>query len=524
MAYIELIVWALTAILIVVPAASVRGENVVRWVSAVGMIRWEPTNLDDPTSTGLAQVYEGLTLTDSDLTLHPALATDWVLVRPDMWRFHLRPGVRFHDGTTLTARDVAFSLERGRGKGSDYAIFITNVAAVTATADDTVEITTKRPDLLLPVKLRRMPIIPEAWALRHGAALPARLDDSSAYTFAHANGTGPFMLESFEPGRRTVLVRNPNWWGSAAYPRDIDRIVWTIETDPERRLALLVGGEADFLQDPPLDRLDRLRNTPGIKLTSMDVLSTVFLGLDLGSAELRTSDVKGRNPFADRRVRQAVYQAIDVAALVTKAVNGLGKPAGMMTAPGTNGYDPELDRRLPYDPERARALLAEAGYPGGFAVRLDCPPHRRSPCEEIAAQLAGVGLRVVADIPPYPVFRQRVTDRASDFYLSADHPGMTLDSGESFHDLYYQARPHWLAAPGYADPVTEGLIERIDGEVSTPVRDALIDQTWRRVLDDIVVVPLYHTVWVWAMRDWLDVPPHALPWPLFRQARLATSR
>jgi peptide/nickel transport system substrate-binding protein len=253
------------------------------------------------------------------------------------------------------------------------------------------------------------------------------------------------MLESFEPGRRTVLVRNPDWWGWAEYQHDIDRIVWTVESDPERRLALLVGGETDFLHDPPLDRLDQLRGAPGIKLARISLLATELLGLDQGSAELRTSDVKGRNPFADHRVRQAVYQGIDIERLIAKQ-GGLGEPAGMVAAPGTNGYNPELDRRLPHDPGRARALLSEAGYPDGFSVRLDCPPQRRQSCEEVATQLTEVGLRVTADVQPFEVYRQRLASRATDFYVTLDYAGMTLDSAELFHDLYYHAHPHWVNA------------------------------------------------------------------------------
>jgi peptide/nickel transport system substrate-binding protein len=365
-----------------------------------------------------------------------------------------------------------------------------------------------------------MSILSKGWAERNGVALPARSGDTSAYTFAHENGTGPFMLESFEPGGRTVLVKNPDWWGSKQYPHGIDRIVWTAEPDPEQRLKLLLGGEADFLQDPPRDRLDLLKDVSGVRLVRMSLLSTVFLGFDQGSAELRTSDVKGENPFADRRVREAVYRAIDAGALVARAQSGLGELAGMIATAGTNGYDPELDQRLPYDPGRARALLAEAGYPDGLAVRLDCAPHRREVCLEVAAQLAAVGVRATPDIQPFAMWRQRVTDRETDFYLSADGAGMTLDSTEVLRDLFYRPHPSWLLVPGYADPTLDMLLERIDGEVSSPIRDALLEQAWRRVLDDIAVIPLYHPVVVWAMRDTLDLRPHALAWPLFRQARL----
>jgi ABC-type transport system substrate-binding protein len=131
---------------------------------------------------------------------------------------------------------------------------------------------------------------------------------------------------------------------------------------------------------------------------------------------------------------------------------------------------------------------------------------------------------VAVDVQPHPVWRQRIADRATDFYLSGDQAGLTLDSAEIFRHLFYSARPFWEITSGYADPALDALVERIDGEVSSPVRDALIEQAWRKVLDDIPVVPLYHAVAVWAMREGLEVPPHALPWPLFRQARWMGAR
>ena len=513
----------LAAALAVPGVAPARAENMVRWTSTVGMPAWEPAANNTPTSNGMAQVYEGLTLTGADLALRPALATAWTLVRPDTWRFELRRDMRFHDGAPLTAADVAFSLDRARGEGSDFAIYLTDITAVTAADEHTVEVATKRPDPLLPMKLRRVPILSKTWAEQHGVMRPARPGDTSTYVFAHANGTGPFKLESFEPGGRTVLVRNPDWWGRAEYPHNIDRIVWAAEPDAAKRLGLLLGGETDFLQDPPLDRLDRLRDAPGVKLVRMGVLGTDFLGLDQASAALRTSDVKSRNPFADRRVRQAVYQAIDVEALIAKARGGLGVPAGMLAPPGANGYSPELDRRPPYDLARAKALLDEAGYANGFDIRLDCVTSRRETCEELAAQLAKVGLRVTADAVPFDVYRQRVAGRATDFYVTYDGAGMTLDSVEMLRDIYF-SRPHWVGATGYADPGVDAVIEKIDGETSKPARDALIEQVWRTVLDQVVVVPLYHPVTVWAMRDTLELPGHALPWPTFFQAHLIGQR
>jgi peptide/nickel transport system substrate-binding protein len=319
-----------------------------------------------------------------------------------------------------------------------------------------------------------------------------------------------------------VLVRNPDWWGLGYYPHNIDRIIWTPEPDAGRRLAMLLNDQVDFLQDPPLDQLNRLHGMPGIKLEQANSLLTILLGFNQGKAELATSDVKGHNPFADRRVREAIYRGIDVERLIQRALGGLAVPAGMVEAPGVNGYEPELDRRLPYDAERAKALLAEAGYPDGFSVRLDCLELRREPCPELTAQLARLGLRVTLEVEPLEQFKQRMATRTADFYLLGEGSGFTLDSAEPLRELFDSRHSIWLAGSGYANPTFDALLDAIDAELSTVVRDALIEQAWRIVLDDIVVVPLYRPLRVWAMRDRFDMPSGPQFWPLFRQARLTS--
>ena len=191
------------------------------------------------------------------------------------------------------------------------------------------------------------------------------------YATRHANGTGPFMLEAFEPRGGWVMVRNPAWWGTAEYPHNIDRVVHVAKADPEN-VAALLDGELDLLQIPPYWALDQIRGNPGLKLAYRTKLHTLFFGLDLGSTELRSSNIKGKNPFKDKRVRQAMAHAIDLGPILQNLMGELFIPAGMIVAPGVNGYAPELDQPLPYDPERAKALLVEAGYPDGFSVTLDC--------------------------------------------------------------------------------------------------------------------------------------------------------
>ena len=224
------------------------------------------------------------------------------------------------------------------------------------------------------------PIMSKAWTERHGAgAAIAAGDDRWDYVETHANGTGPFVLEEFEPGERTVLVRNANWWGLAQHPHNIDRIVQTRVADPagapscclhaRSTCSSAAGGPARA------DRRHAGPESPEGREQSNDALPR----LRPGEPRAQVLERQGRNPFADRRVRQAFYQGIDIGRII-EALHGLAVPAGMLIWPKGIGWSEELDRRLPYDPAKAKALLAEAGYPEGFDVRFDCPANREPAC------------------------------------------------------------------------------------------------------------------------------------------------
>lgn len=376
-------------------------ENVLRWASAGGALTADPHAYDEgPTRAQTAQLYESLIGVDSNLNLEPRLAVAWRLVNPTTWEFELRPNVLFHDGTLLTAEDVVFSLARARAElPGSLAGSIESIAAVRAIGDQTVQIETRFPDPQLWDKVRPVYIMSEQWAKAHDARLPADVSAGEEnYASRHANGTGPFIFKEFEPNGRVVMVRNPEWWDPQRYPHKIGRIEYAPIAEPEARLAALLRGDLDLLTGPPFSALDRIAATPGLKLAQAPDLRTIWLG------ELRSSDIKGRNPFKDKRVRQAIYQAIDIEAIRKDVMRGRVLPAGMLVSPGAIGYAPELDRRLPYDPAAAKALLAEAGYGGGFSVTLDCPNNSHlindeAICRAIAAQLHKVGIAAAANPP-----------------------------------------------------------------------------------------------------------------------------
>jgi peptide/nickel transport system substrate-binding protein len=509
---------------VVAIASPAAAENVLRWASAGGALTADPHAYDENgTNNQLSQVYETLVGLASNLDVVPRLATSWRLVDPMTWEFELRPNVRFHDGTPFTAADVVFSIARARTElPSGFADRTESIADVQAIDEHTVRVATKFPAPQLYDNLRTIRIMSRRWADAHAARIPANPSAGEEnYASRHANGTGPFVLTEFETNGPVVMVRNPDWWGFERYPHNIDRIEFAPIADPEARLATLLHGDIDLLTDPPLAALDRIRSTPGLKLAQAPDLFTIYLGLDQGSDELRSSDIKGRNPFTDKRVRQAIYQAIDIEAIRKTVMEGLSIPAGMMVPPGVNGYAPDLDRRLPYDLQTARALLAAAGYAQGFSVTLDCPDNRyvndEAICRAIVAQLADVGIDVTVNAQPKQLIFAKVDNRESDFHLLGWAVSGTFDSSDVFFNLYRTGSGPNSA--GYANPRVDELIEKIGREMITYGRDAMIEEVWKLVLDDIAYIPLHHQVIVWAMRANLDLPLSPYNQPNFREAR-----
>jgi peptide/nickel transport system substrate-binding protein len=514
----------ISALLIVlaVSAEPAAAESVLRWASATEPLSFDPhAAYHQPTVAANSQVYEPLVDFNSSYEIEPALAVAWKLIDPTIWQFDLRQGVKFHDGTPFTAEDVVFSIKRALSETSDFKSAVSPIAAVAAVNDHTVRITTAAPNPILPDQLFQIFVMSKRWAEQHDAMIPAVYGEKLTYAENHANGTGPFKLVSFEVGVGSVMTRNPDWWGLGENPHNLDGIVHTVLKDPGERLHALLSGEVDFLSDPPLADLDQIEGTPGLKLERINETRTIFLGLDQGSPQLRSSDLAGENPFADRRVRQAVYQAIDEATIRDNIMSGLAVPAGIIIQPGVNGYAPELDTRLPFDPDGAKALLAAAGYPDGFAVTLDCPNDRyindEAICRAAAAMLGEVGIRVTVASRPmrdhFPMIKKRETDFymlgwGQSAYHSLDHFNMLVRSDGEYN------------ATSYANPRVDDLIHAIETALVSYARDAMIEEVWKTVRQDIVYVPFHHQVIVWAMRHQLELPVDPSNQPRFRLARL----
>jgi len=466
----------------------------------------------------LGNVYEPLVGRDRKLALTPALAIRWSNTSPTVWRFELRRGVRFHDGTPMTAADVVFSFQRAAGEGSDMRSYTASIKAVRAVVGDgggeAIEIETSAPFPILPEVISNVYIMSRAWCEANQASRPVdrRKGIENAASFK-ASGTGPFQLKERQPGTRTVLTRFAGYWSPLT--TNVTEVVFTPIGNDATRVAALLSGEIDLMEPVPLQDLERLKANPALKVQQGPELRTVFLGMDQQRDELLHSSVKGRNPFKDRRVRQAVYQAIDIEAIRTRVMRGAATPAALMLGPGVNGYPADLDRRLPYDPAAAKRLLAEAGYPSGFEVGMNCPNDRyvndARICQAIAANLARIGVRIHLQAEAKVTYFPKLLRRQTSFYLLGWTPG-TYDA----HDVLIAL----LATPNeqgqgqfnlgsYSNARVDALTAAVQSENDPTRRHALIREALELHAKDIGHIPLHQQALAWGMKKNIELvqPP-----------------
>ena len=395
-------VWFLRlAVLLLAVAASAPGNGnaaTLRWANDGDVQAMDPYTRNETFQLSfLANIYDPLIRRDRNLDLEPALATKWEQISPTVWRFHLRGGVKWQDGSPFTADDVVFSATRVRAQTSLLRTVLGLVREVRKVDELTVDFETKQTDPIFPQELTTWLIMSKSWAEKNNAAEPVNLASGQEnYAVRNTMGTGAFRLVLREPDRRTVLERNPDWWDKSE--SNVDRAEFNVISNPATRVAALLSGQIDMIYTVPPQDMDRIRSTQGLQLITGPELRTIFFGLDQWRDELLRSNIKGRNPLKDVRVREAFALAIDEQAIAARVMRGQAHPTWLMWGPGVNGYDPAQDVRPRADPVRAKALLAAAGYPDGFEVSLDCPNDRyvndEAICTAVVAMLARIGVKV----------------------------------------------------------------------------------------------------------------------------------
>ena len=471
--------------------------------------------------------YEPLVRRGKDMVLEPALAVRWEQPSPTVWRFHLRPNVKFSDGTPFTADDVIFSVNRSRAQGSNLQAVMGSVKEMRKIDDLTIEFETHAPNPILTQEITNFGIMSKAWAERNNATRPADLTSREEnFATRNAMGTGPFRLVSREPDRRTVIDRNPGWWDTPTH--NIERAELNIIANDATRVAALLSGEVDFVYTVPPQDVQRIGGTPNVRIIQGPELRTIYLGMDQLRPELLKSDVKGKNPFQDVRVRRAIYQAIDVNAIQRTVMRGQAKPTGLMWGPGVNGFLPADDTRLALDPDASRRLLAEAGYPQGFGVTMDCPNDRyvndEAICTAVVSMLARVGIRVnlVAQTRARYFAEVNGPRYNTSFYLLGWTPA-TGDAHNAIHNLIASrdgAARGVFNNGGIANPRIDQLASAIAVETDPAKRQAMISEVGRIVRDEVHYVPLHQQQIVWAARNTVDVTQTADNYIQLRMARI----
>jgi peptide/nickel transport system substrate-binding protein len=464
----------------------------------------------------LQNIYEPLVRRDKDLKLEPALAEKWGQMSPTRWFFELRRGVKFHDGAPLTADDVVFSINRANGKGSNMLTYFSTMKEIVKVNDFRVEVETNVPDPLLAMQWANIFIMSKAWAEKNKTTEVSDLTKNEEnFATRNANGTGGFVVKSREPDVKTVLVRNEAWWD-----KKLEHNIGTVEfsriANAATRVAALRAGQIDMMYTVPPQDTETLAKDANTKVIEGPETRVVYLGFDQERAELLHSSVKGKNPFKDRRVREAFYRSIDVEALKRTVMRGQSFPTALMVAPGIGGYMKELDKRPALlAADAAKKLLADAGYPGGFEVTMDCPTDRyvndEKICQAVVGMLARIGVKVnLRAQTRLKYFAQILRPKAdTSFYMLGWSPAATYDVHNVFINLIQtyneKTKKGAFNVGGWSNAKFDELSDKVQVETDIAKRNAMIAEATKIYTGDYAYIPLHQQAVVWATRKNIDL-------------------
>ncbi len=454
-----------------------------------------------PNNNAAWHIFDALVHVDANARLVPGLAVSWRAIDPTTWEFKLRRGVKFHDGSDFTAEDVIFSLDRPAtltASPGPYTGFVKPIIAKKIIDPWTLQFKTAAPYAMLPYDLDSIFIVSKKAA---AGASSADFDSGKA-----AIGTGPYKLVHFARGDRIELARNDAYWGAKS---PWDKVTLRILPADTARVAALLAGDVDAIESIPTADLTRLKANPNFRLEQKVSWRTLFLQMDqYRDHPPGVSDKSGnplaQNPFKDARVRLALSKAINRRAIVERVMEGNAIAAGNLVSPPVFGYVAALKPET-FDPQAAKKLLAEAGYPDGFALTLHAPNNRYVNDEQlaqtVAQMLARVGIQTkVATLPASVYFAKA---RAGEFAFAL------LGWGSFSGDLALRAL---LATPNadkgygtwnwgrYSNPKVDALLERCFATLDETKREALAREAATLALKDVPVILLHHQLASWAMK------------------------
>ena len=456
-------------------------------------------------------VFDTLVATDADGRPIPNLALRWQAITPTTWEIHLRPGVTFHDGSPFTADDVVFTHARAPnvpGSPASMGQYIRPVTRIEVIDALTLRFHTDRPVPLMPMMMSTYGIV----SRRNGEGAETR-DYNSGRA---AIGTGPYRFASYTPGDRASFTANPNHWSG---PPAFSRVTLRMIPSDTARVAALRAGDVDAIDNVPTRDVAQLRGLPGITVQSRIGQRLIYLYVDVGRERSpHVTDLRGNpisNPLRDLRVRRALSLAINRDGIARQLMEGFSVPTGQLMPPGALGHDAAITPD-PFDAATARRLIAEAGFPDGFALTLHGPNDRYVNDAEIAQALAQmwarIGVRTSVATMPSTLFFARAPRDENSISLT----GWSSSTGEadtSLINMLATPTPErgWgtvIRASHYSNPETDALLERALATIDNDERGA----AYRRIVGigvqrDLAVIPIHHQVNVWATRAHVAYAP-----------------
>ncbi|MCE9642254.1 MAG: ABC transporter substrate-binding protein [Betaproteobacteria bacterium] len=502
----RLLIAALIAIATLAPAGA--ADLVIGLGADVTSI--DPHNNNAAPNNSIAeQIFNKLIENDARQNPKPGLAESWRTVDDLTWEFKLRRGVKFHDGSDFTAADVAFSIERPSviNTPGGFTIFTRSITEKIIVDPYTIRLKTAAPYPNLPIDMSGLIIVSSVAAK---GALAADFDSGKATI-----GTGPWKFVRYIKGDRIELARNDNYWGPKP---PWDKVTFRLITSDPSRVAALLAGDVQMIEAIPPADYAKLKTNKDIAIFT--TISNRMIHLHLDSNRDKSpfiTDKAGKplekNPFKDARVRKAVSKAINRNAMVERVMDGLAIPAGQLMPEGFFGVSPNL-KPEPFDPDGAKKLLAEAGYPDGFGITLHGPNNRYVNDDQIvqavAQMLTRVGIATKVETLPFSVY----VSRANKVEFSAALLGWGVSTGEATYPLrsliatYNPAKGLGTWNWGrYTNPAMDALLEQGLATVDNAKRDKLLQQATELVINDTGLIPLHFQVNTWAARRGIVYTP-----------------
>jgi peptide/nickel transport system substrate-binding protein len=400
---------------------------------------------------------------------------------------------------------VVFSFGRINQKQGTMQIYVTGVKEIKKVDDHTVDFILTGPVPILLRNIRDFRIMSKSWAEKHRAEnVQDYAKKEETYASRNTNGTGPYVIKGWEPDKAITFVHHKGWWGKL--DGNVTEAVYNPIKSDATRVSAMLAGDVDMITEVPVQDVERLRKASNVKVLDGHEVRTIFIGMDQHNDELKYSDVKGKNPFKDQRVRQALNMAVDREAIKRVVMRGLSIPAGIMVAPGVHGHTKDIDRVMKFDPNGAKKLLAEAGYPNGFEFTLDCPNNRYVNDERICQALVGMwakaGVRVKLNAMPFANFIPKILNFDSSAYLL----GWGVATFDALYTLQSLVRTKTTGADGnfnlgrVSDPKLDNTIDAIKIATDIKARDALLREALVKTRDMHYYVPLHHQLRPWAMK------------------------